>query len=284
MSVKIMGAIWDLDLPHELAWTLMAYADHADHDGRNCYPGNKLIAYKTGYSERTVQRCTAALVTLGILIGERAGGRGKTSVYRIDIARAPRKAARSEPEESKGDILTPFSAPPTELAERVTSEAERVTSETERVTSEAERVTSEAEKGDTAMAPQPSLTVIDPSSEPSGTARGREPENWFTFCQEGHRTLARVLNRENMRPPCWRLNADGLLECGIWEPGLYQAAKREPLRVSVVGQTAIKHLGRRVALSIVPAWEEHCSTAVGSFSSSSPAASATSFTPALSPG
>jgi hypothetical protein len=249
MSVKIMGAIWDLDLPHELAWTLMAYADHADHDGRNCYPGNKLIAYKTGYSERTVQRCTAALVLRGILTVERAGGRGHTTVYRIHLACAPLKTpavAIPDAEIGKGDILAPYSKTETE-------EPERVTSATERVTSATERVTSGTEKGDTAMAPQPSLTVIEPSLEPSGTARACDPEKWSIFCQEGHHALARIMNRPNMRPPHWQLSG-GLLKCGIWEPEIYQAAQRDQLKVSALGQTAKKYLGRRVALEIIPAW------------------------------
>jgi len=285
MSVKIMGAIWDLDLPHEIAWTLMAYADHADHDGRNCYPGTKLIAYKTGYSTRQVQRCTADLLSRGLLVVERqGGGRGHATVYRINLDRAPMK--KKEPETPtaetfpvKGDNLSPF----TGNVETMTPAAETTTPEAETVTKNAETMTKTGLKGDIAMSPQPltinPLTVI----EPSGTARVREPENWFTFCQEGHKTLARVLNRPNMRPPCWRLHANDLLECGISEPDIYQAAKREPLRVSVLGQTAIQHLGRRVALSIVPAWEDTCSLSPGSSSSSSPAASHTSSTPASSP-
>lgn len=88
-----MGAIWDLDLPHALVWVLMAYADHADHDGRNCFPSAGLIAYKTGYSLRQVQRVTAALVERGVLIVERrGGGRAQPTRYRIDLKRAPLKA------------------------------------------------------------------------------------------------------------------------------------------------------------------------------------------------
>ena len=56
MSAKLMGQVWDLDLPHNQAWVLMALADHADHEGNNVYPGLGLLRYKTGYSERQIRR------------------------------------------------------------------------------------------------------------------------------------------------------------------------------------------------------------------------------------
>ena len=67
MSVKVMGQVWDLDLPHNQLIILLAMADHADHDGGNVYPSIGLIAWKTGYSERTVQRVISTLIGDGIL-------------------------------------------------------------------------------------------------------------------------------------------------------------------------------------------------------------------------
>jgi hypothetical protein len=280
MSVKFMGAIWDLDLPHELAWVLMAYADHADHDGRNCYPGTKLIAYKTSYSARQVQRCTADLLSRGILSVERqGGGRGHATVYRIDLSRAPLKMTSTDPEPVKGDNLSPFTA----HSETMTPAAETMTETEETPPENAETMPKTGLKGDIAMSPQP-LTVkpltVTESLEP---ARGREPEQFENFTRAAHITLQRLLIRPNLRAPVWRLYPDGRLECGLWEPGAYQAAKREPLKFSVLGQDAIKHLGRRVALSFVPASEEEVCSPPGLSASSSPVAYATSSTPASSP-
>jgi hypothetical protein len=39
MSAKQTGLVWELDLPHNEAWVLMAMADHADHDGHNVSRG-----------------------------------------------------------------------------------------------------------------------------------------------------------------------------------------------------------------------------------------------------
>ncbi len=249
MSVKIMGAIWDLDLPHELAWVLMAYADHADHDGGNCYPGVRLIAYKTGYSERQVQRCTADLIARKVLIVDRAGGgRGNATVYRINLSTAPHKGSepKAEPEQAKGDKMSPFAAEP----ETVTAEPERVTSATERVTEPGETVTKTGLKGDIAMSPQP-LTV-NPSTviEPSGTGGACATQDWHIFCQEADAIVGRAVGRPDGFRADWDLSGSGLLRCGIREPHLFVAASRHTYLSSDIARAAVKRLGRRVAVQI----------------------------------
>ena len=262
MSVKIMGAIWDLDLPHELAWVLMAYADHADHDGRNCYPGTKLIAYKTGYSTRQVQRCTADLLTRGLLSVERqGGGRGHATVYRIDLSRAPMKAATdpeppsAQPETVKGDNLSPFTA----NSETMTSAPETTTSETETTTSDAETTTKTGLKGDIAMSPQP-LTVNQLTvTEPSGPARARAGTVFEIFPGCSHDPAATPQPRKPARAglaaaPRWPA---GMRHLGTWRLSGRQA---RPVNFSVLGQDAVRILGRRVVLEFVPAWKESCPT------------------------
>lgn len=60
---------------------LLAYADHADHQGANVYPSVGLIAEKCDCSERHVRRVTRRLVDLGFLIDE-----GRTTAIRADRA------------------------------------------------------------------------------------------------------------------------------------------------------------------------------------------------------
>ncbi len=76
MSVKIMGLIWDTNLKPTLRYVLLAYADHADHEGKNIYPSTKLLAHKTGYSKRTIQAATRELEGTGWLIPDGTGPRG----------------------------------------------------------------------------------------------------------------------------------------------------------------------------------------------------------------
>jgi hypothetical protein len=48
MSAKQTGLVWELNLPHNEAWVLMAMADHADHEGRDllrCFDGRLLLEH-----------------------------------------------------------------------------------------------------------------------------------------------------------------------------------------------------------------------------------------------
>lgn len=91
MSVKMMGAVWELELTAPKLLVLLALADHADHNGENIFPRVRMIAWKTGYSDRQVQRIIAGLVNDGILQTV-AAKPGKTKVYRIDLSRGVKKS------------------------------------------------------------------------------------------------------------------------------------------------------------------------------------------------
>jgi len=79
-----MARVWELDLPHAERLVLLALADHADHVGDNIYPSIGLIAWKTGYSSRQVQRIVKSLVLMEILciVGE---PEGRSTIYRMDL-------------------------------------------------------------------------------------------------------------------------------------------------------------------------------------------------------
>jgi hypothetical protein len=84
MSVKVMGAVWDLKIGRDEKLVLLAYADHASHDGSSIYPAVSTIAEKTGYSERSVQSITRDLEQQGYLIPDGQGMHG-TNRWRIPI-------------------------------------------------------------------------------------------------------------------------------------------------------------------------------------------------------
>lgn len=93
MSVRAQTHAWELRLPPASKFVLLALADHADHAGRNIYPGIPLIAWKTGYSERHVTRIIGELLEAGILVIERlASGHTPTS-YRIDFTAGEKQAS-----------------------------------------------------------------------------------------------------------------------------------------------------------------------------------------------
>lgn len=99
MSGKITGIVWESDLPQNEKYVLLAYADHADHEGNGIFPSVGLIAWKTGYSDRNIKRVKKSLIKKGYLVetGARASG---TPVYRMDIEALPKLSPR-------GDNLSP---------------------------------------------------------------------------------------------------------------------------------------------------------------------------------
>src|SRR4030067_2948224 len=126
MSVIIMGLVWEANLPQREKLILLAYADHADHEGNNVYPSIGLIAWKTGYKERAVQRITKSLVAKGIMI---LGGSSRygTNLYKIDISKLPKlspygRGVRLTPGTYGGDSLTSgVKITPVELTPGVTA-------------------------------------------------------------------------------------------------------------------------------------------------------------------
>jgi|SRR3990172_3995488 len=128
MSVKVMGWIWDMELPQDEKLIALAYADHASHDGTNIFPAISTVARKTGYSERSVQRITRKLEEHGLLISEGATDHG-TRKWRMPV-----------PQDMGGDKLAPLTS--------TTSEGRQAVSG---------GVTPVSPGGDIAVSPEPSI-------------------------------------------------------------------------------------------------------------------------------
>jgi hypothetical protein len=126
MSVKVMGWVWDQDLPQNEKFVLLAYADHADHNGCNVYPSIDLIAVKTGYSRRSIQRITDKLKLKGYLLPDGTSKHG-TNKYEIPMPM---------PTPVGGDRMTPPGVTPV------------------------------AQGGDTAVSPEPSVNRHDKPKNP----------------------------------------------------------------------------------------------------------------------
>jgi hypothetical protein len=140
MSIELMAKVWGLQLNHTEQSILMALADHADEDGRNCFPSIARLGWKTGYSRRQTQRTIRALISQSLIVPIRnmSGGRNQPTEYFIDILKGVKKPPflseeRVPSDTQKGATMTPF---------------------------QKERVPSDTQKGAIAMAPEPSLTVI----------------------------------------------------------------------------------------------------------------------------
>jgi hypothetical protein len=75
MSVRVMTAVWAIDLPDSQKIVLLALADSANDEGR-CWPSMKTLAAKCSKGERTVQGVIKELVEAGHLSRAEVVGKG----------------------------------------------------------------------------------------------------------------------------------------------------------------------------------------------------------------
>jgi hypothetical protein len=68
MSIRQILQVWEHEFSHPHQAILLALADHAHEDGTGIRPSINRIAWKTGYSERSVQNVMSQLRELGILV------------------------------------------------------------------------------------------------------------------------------------------------------------------------------------------------------------------------
>lgn len=92
MSIKLMTKVWEKEVSHSELAILLAMADYADDEGRNCYPSYDRLAWKTGYSARQVQRIIKDLCEKGILVITKPATQHQSAHYWIRLDRAKNKA------------------------------------------------------------------------------------------------------------------------------------------------------------------------------------------------
>ncbi|MGI8932939.1 MAG: helix-turn-helix domain-containing protein, partial [Phormidesmis sp.] len=68
MSIRQILQVWEHEFSHPHQAIMLALADHAHEDGTGIRPSIKRIAWKTGYSERSVQNIMGQLRDLGLLV------------------------------------------------------------------------------------------------------------------------------------------------------------------------------------------------------------------------
>ena len=85
MSVRLMGAIFDLEIPSTEKLVLLAMADHARDDGTGCYPSIERLARKTSQSRRGVQGIMRRLENSGLIAPERISRGRRSTEYRITL-------------------------------------------------------------------------------------------------------------------------------------------------------------------------------------------------------
>ena len=156
MSVKVMGVVWESALPQREKLVLLAYADHAHDDGSKVFPSVGLVARKTGYSSRSVQRITKTLVGKKYMVLEGTTKFG-TKLYRIMIENLPML-----PPYLGDDKLTGAKYGGDSLSHVPVTKRQGSSKGGDNLSFPG--VTPVSQRGDKAMSPKPSLTIKeDPS-------------------------------------------------------------------------------------------------------------------------
>jgi hypothetical protein len=148
VSVRITSLVWESALVQSHKLVMLALADHADHDGRNIYPSIARTAWKTGFSDRQVQRIIRSLESSGILVKTGEARQHFPAQYAVDLGRLPKRPP-CEPDRGEPGV-----------------------------TSATPGVTSATSRGDIAVSPEPSYNRQNEPSVP-GRARADKTEAAF---------------------------------------------------------------------------------------------------------
>ena len=78
-------------LPYPIKCLAVALGLYGNRNGRNIYPSVGRLAHELGITQRSVQRQLGELITIGVLlpVTPRTGGRGRTTVYELDLEALP---------------------------------------------------------------------------------------------------------------------------------------------------------------------------------------------------
>lgn len=119
MSAIITGLVWELpqtdDFGRPEKMVLLAYADHADANGRNVYPSVELVGRKSFYEERSVQAITRRLESLGYLVPDGVGPHG-TNRWIIPLKRTKDGGAKIAPVQKQDANFAPEGIAPEGIA------------------------------------------------------------------------------------------------------------------------------------------------------------------------
>ena len=93
VSVILMAAVFESALSTRLKPAALAYASFADHDGRNCCPSLRRIAWMLSIRDpRHVRRLSADLRAIGVLLDE-GESQFRTRLYRFIAEALPQRPA-----------------------------------------------------------------------------------------------------------------------------------------------------------------------------------------------
>jgi len=137
VSVRLMGAVFDLRIPATEKLVLLAMADHARDDGTGCYPSVGTLASKTSQSRRGVQGIMRRLEQAGLIVPSKVSHGRFSTEYRIVLGnRAPGSlfspVQPRTPRQSTANLTASNREPDSKNRQRILMETSRTVNEPER--------------------------------------------------------------------------------------------------------------------------------------------------------
>ncbi|MEM8502216.1 MAG: helix-turn-helix domain-containing protein [Cyanobacteria bacterium P01_D01_bin.1] len=124
MSIRQILQVWEHQFSHPHQAVMLALADHAHEDGTGIRPSINRIAWKTGYSERSVQNIMAQLRQIGVLAIAVPATHNTPNEYKFDWSAATPKPsfdeylAQKKGRKSRGANSAPLSKAPKKKEKR----------------------------------------------------------------------------------------------------------------------------------------------------------------------
>jgi hypothetical protein len=252
MSFILMADVWRLELTPTQQHVLMAMADYADDDGRNCFPSHRRLAWKTGYTTKTIANMINGFIESGLIVVLRLGTNKQPPRYQLCL--------------DMGAIKAPYGGEKDEIGGEPVSPQDGLGRTT--FASGGERRSAWGER----RSPDP---IINQSTNQPGNEIGPLPEKatekvpepteaetaqkWAQCREElgvGHRMMGAWLQGSELLPPAGRMQ-DGkpLYRLLVVNPGSAQWLRHQAdhaIRATLRGV-----LGRPVAFEIISELPEH---------------------------
>lgn len=102
-----MTPVWKADLKPSHKFVLLAYADSANNDGTESWPGWDALQKMTGYSRSQIGRITKDLIATGVLVQTKRGCKGQRAEYTVVLNHPLIEGAQDAPLSTGSNSDTP---------------------------------------------------------------------------------------------------------------------------------------------------------------------------------
>jgi len=253
MSFELIKQVWQLDLKPTQQHVLMALADYADDDGRNCFPSHGRLAWKLGCTVKTVARIIPELIGLGVVEVLRPATNKQPARYRICLENGtPKEPYCPDNDDSRVDNLsTQDQSRVDNLSGQDGLGGQFVTSRVDNLSARVDKLSTDPISNQSTNQPDNEIGPL-PEKEQEKETAAETAQKWAACVQElgvGHRTMGQWLQGSELLATGQVRDGKALYRLLVVNPGHVDWLKQQAghaIRTSIRGA-----LGPSVAVDIV---------------------------------